>query len=72
MPDEVAKCAGVGYKRPPKAHQFKKGRSGNPKGRPKSKATLDFNLDSMLAPTVQLNSSIGVQTLDAREVDLLR
>jgi hypothetical protein len=25
----------VGYKKPPKASQFKKGKSGNPKGRPK-------------------------------------
>ena len=72
MPDEIAKCAGVGYKRPPKAHQFKKGRSGNPKGRPKSKGTLEFNLDDILAPTVQVNSSSGVQTLDAREVELLQ
>jgi Family of unknown function (DUF5681) len=28
----------VGYCRPPKQHRFKKGQSGNPKGRPKRRA----------------------------------
>lgn len=30
----------VGYKKPPKKHQFKKGQSGNPKGKPKKPKTL--------------------------------
>lgn len=33
----------VGYKRPPREHQFKPGQSGNPKGRPK--LIKDFKTD---------------------------
>lgn len=35
MSDKELQKYDVGYKRPPREHQFKPGQSGNPKGRPK-------------------------------------
>src|SRR4051794_41244267 len=41
----------VGYKKPPKAHQFKPGRSGNPTGRRKAAPTFASDLaDEMREP----------------------
>ena len=39
----------VGYKRPPRATQFKPGQSGNPKGRPKG----SLNIANVLAKTLR-------------------
>ncbi len=39
----------VGYRRPPKAHRFKPGQSGNPEGRPRDGRSLSRVLDEALA-----------------------
>jgi uncharacterized protein DUF5681 len=44
----------VGYKRPPKATQFQKGRSGNPKGRPKNTRNLKADLADELTSRISI------------------
>jgi hypothetical protein len=38
----------IGYRRPPKAHQFQPGKSGNPAGRPKGAKSIRADLEAML------------------------
>lgn len=53
----------VGYGRPPKAHQFKPGQSGNPPGRPKKKASKEEIATAALAKIVTV-------TIDGRRVKM--
>lgn len=51
----------VGYKRPPKETRFQKGRSGNPKGRPKGARGVDAVLKEIM------NEKIAVKTAGGRQ-----
>jgi hypothetical protein len=46
----------VGYGKPPRAHQFKRGQSGNPNGRPKGSKNEATILQELLQHKVALNN----------------
>lgn len=45
----------VGYRKPPKKNQWKKGQSGNPKGRPKGTKNLSTDLMEELSEMIHVN-----------------
>lgn len=47
----------IGYRRPPKSGRFKKGKSGNPKGRPKGSANFLAVLERELNQPVVVNEN---------------
>lgn len=45
----------VGYGKPPKSTRFKKGKSGNPRGRPKGYLNFKTDLDDALGQKIRIN-----------------
>jgi hypothetical protein len=62
----------VGYGKPPRTHQFKKGVSGNPKGRKKNKPITDIRdlADGVLNDSVQVRDGAKVRSVSSLEAAL--
>ena len=60
----------VGYKKPPRHSRFKKGRSGNPKGRPKGKKNLATHLDRILNERIRIKEGDKVFKITKAEAML--
>lgn len=56
----------VGYRRPPVASRFKKGRSGNPRGRPKRTRLAKSLLDQALSAPVTISEGGATRVVEQR------
>lgn len=62
----------VGYGRPPKATRFKKGQSGNPRGRPKTSKNLDTLLETELEAKITVREGGEEKQFSKREAIIKR
>lgn len=67
-----AKKSDVGYGRPPRAHQFKPGQSGNPKGRKKGVKNLSTILQEVLQQKVRLTEHGRIRKITVLEAAVRR
>ena len=62
----------TGYKRPPKAHRFNQGKSGNPRGRPKARRNVNEDLAEMLNKPIQIRENGKLRWITQQQALLLR
>jgi hypothetical protein len=62
----------VGYGRPPSQHQFQRGQSGNPKGRPKGAKNTSTLLREILDRKVAMRTGGLIRKISVREAILAR
>ena len=62
----------VGYRKPPREHRFKKGTSGNPRGRPKRTRNIDTLIDRELDREITLKEGGQEVRLRKREAIVKR
>jgi Family of unknown function (DUF5681) len=61
----------VGYKRPPRNSRFKRGRSGNPKGRPKGARNLKTDLNALMKKRVAIREDGELRHVSRQQAMLL-
>ena len=69
MSDETEEKS-VGYKRPPKSGQFKKGQSGNPGGRRNKTGPIKVDLDSIYSEVFTVKIAGQTREMSAKEVEI--
>lgn len=62
----------VGYGKPPKKHQFKPGKSGNPKGRPKGTRNFNTDLDEILRKKIPVTKDGTRKNVSTQLAALMR
>nr|WP_087575756.1 DUF5681 domain-containing protein [Sphingomonas sp. CDS-1] len=62
----------VGYKKPPKRTQFKKGQSGNPKGRPKGAKSLQTIARRLLTEKISVRTARGENRVTRIEAMMMK
>lgn len=67
MSDQPKNNYAVGYGKPPKQHQFKKGHSGNARGRPKKSRNVRTLLIETLNQRVQVRENGQIKTIPLRD-----
>jgi hypothetical protein len=68
MPDDCE--SEVGYRKPPKASQFQKGKSGNPRGRPRESPGIAAVFKKVSKQVVRTNGTGGRQRMTKLEASI--
>lgn len=63
MTDEESNAPGIGYMNPPEHTRFRKGTSGNPRGRPRKREDLNTVLNRVLTRKVRVKDNDGTMAI---------